>query len=508
MEHGLFSLVGAGLGPDPTWIFLGVLGLIGLLSALHWFWFIALPTRWLKRLARGNPPREKQLLEWIEASPALLGDAMKVAVRMRLVYVYEREHRFDAVERLCRKMLAHRLPRGLESTIRAHLADALDALGRRAESESERERIQEVLAGTLDKPLEQLARGNLLMSQDRHAEACEAYEQGLGIVPVDKPDFRLKFMNKLAIAALRAGRPADALSWADQAIAGGAGQPWLSLMHRMAALACSNMGRLEESERHLHLAEDAARARGDSAGVSQCLALLANLAHHRGQFEQAFTLCRQAAAMDHEACRPAWLLEAELHRLQGRYDEAISLLARAQEAPQHGKAAAARQGQAVCMLSAAWIEAERGQGERAWTLLQQALGELGNDAKLGLWCDGTAAWVCALLGRRAQAERIYAQAAPRIDALGDDRATQLNLHALLGKASFALGDYARAAEHWEAFLTHAPEAVNRPSGGYYLGEARLKLGDLAGAREAFGDSVAVGIDSHHARLARERLQTT
>ncbi len=77
---------------------------------------------------------------------------------------------------------------------------------------------------------------------------------------------------------------------------------------------------------------------------------------------------------------------------------------------------------------------------------------------------------------------------------------------LLGLALHDVGKYENAIACFERFLAETPHRINQPFGHYYLGECRRQLGDLPGALEDYGRATSFGIDSHHNRLAEQRLQ--
>jgi tetratricopeptide (TPR) repeat protein len=88
-----------------------------------------------------------------------------------------------------------------------------------------------------------------------------------------------------------------------------------------------------------------------------------------------------------------------------------------------------------------------------------------------------------------------------------DRAVHTNPHdatarADLGRLLVEAGQPARALSHLEAARARAPEV---PENAYYLGAARLRLGDAAGGRplieEALGRDPRLGYGEPHLRLA-------
>jgi|SRR5579864_5453301 len=490
--------------PD-TWLW--VFGALSIALLFHFFWFVTFPIRVLPHLVRGNPKRQQTILEWINATPSLFGDAIKVAARHKLMLLYVQQARHADVERLCRAILAHRLPVGLESSTRNRLTDALEGLGRRAEADSERERAELRLEGAPEGALEQLTRAKLLMKRDQHVEAVFELERGLALVAPENRAVQVEFQVQLVMATFHAGRPNETAQWAERAIANGASGPFLSVAHRMAGVAYGNLGDWEAAERHRMRAYELATASGDSEKAAECFVQLADLRRTKGDLVSAEASCRQIISTSAKARRNALTILAEIQRTRGNFEEALEALRQARLAQALVIPALERRSQAVISLTMAWIEAEADQVHNAWNHLQQALSELGEDAKLGLWCDATAAWVFALLGQTEKALQILERAETRDGEFANDRTAQLNFHALLGKAAAALGDFERGKEHWEQFLALGPNRVNLPSGWYFLGESQRQLGDLEAARAAFQEACAFGVESYHAQLAKEKLST-
>src|SRR5262249_25403204 len=148
--------------------------------AAHWVWFVLVPRAVVPRLARGDREREKRYLRAVIATPAMAAGG-KILARFLLLARCQRDRQYHEAAELARAVLrVGRLKPGLESTIRQHLADCLDGLGRREAADAERARADEVLKGSKETFIEGIAQGKLLDREHRYDEACRAYERGLG----------------------------------------------------------------------------------------------------------------------------------------------------------------------------------------------------------------------------------------------------------------------------------------------------------------------------------------
>jgi TolA-binding protein len=89
--------------------------------------------------------------------------------------------------------------------------------------------------------------------------------------------------------------------------------------------------------------------------------------------------------------------------------------------------------------------------------------------------------------------------------LAQDRRTQLNALAFLGRAAFARGDCEGGAGCWERVIELKPNPIERVSALYYLGECHEHLHDSHAAQTAYREAIAMAIDSHNAHRARQQL---
>ena len=141
----------------------------------------------------------------------------------------------------------------------------------------------------------------------------------------------------------------------------------------------------------------------------------------------------------------------------------------------------------------------------AWDHIQQAISELGNDAKLGLKCEAASAWVLAARGDAKESARVTGQVEALIPDFERDPSTCRGVYFDLGMAACARGDHEKGEECWSRYLELSPDPVYRPTALYFRGECRRYLGDAADAESDFREAIAMDIDTHYARFARRRL---
>jgi tetratricopeptide (TPR) repeat protein len=351
-----------------------------------------------------------------------------------------------------------------------------------------------------------LTNGTLLEREHRYDEACAAFEKALSVTPPSNCLVRIDCMTHLVLACFNAGRPVESLKWAHESIASGAAGRHLRIAHRMAGVACGNLGRLDESEDHIRRAYDVAASEGDSGEMGQILGSLANAQRKRGKLVEANEACQKAAAVDPKAIRMALAVQSQILRDWGRFDDAIAILSRADAAPGLVIPAHERRVRAVRALELSRIEAECGQAGVAFAHIQKARNELASDAKLGLKCDAAAAWILAALGQFDESRELADQVQTRLADFERDPSTCRGALFDLGMAACARGDHEEGERCWSRYLELSPDPVYQPTALYFRGECRRHRGDTSGAQDDFRQAVAMNIDSHYARLARGRLR--
>ena len=475
-------------------------------------YFVVLPRWAIKRFGQTAPERLRRYLEWVVATPSLFGSASKLVTRGGLVGIYLPQGRHAEAAAHCRANLAslagpwHAAKfSALEADIRRRLADCLEAMGQPDEAEDERRRAAACVDRAPDDPLRHLTRGTLLEREHRYAEACEAFERALSLTPPANRAVHVECLSHLALACHNAGRPVETLRWAEESIALGARGTHLRIAHRMAGLACGNLGRLEESEDHCRRAYDLADAERDASAMGQILGSLADIRRKRGKLAEADEACRKAEAVNPAAVRMSLAVRSQIRREWGRYDEALDLLGRHRETTSLVIPALERRLRAACALDMSRIEAECGRSDDAWAHVQEAISVLGNDAKLGLKCDAAASWVLAVRGLADDSRHVGDLVESRLSEFEQDPSTCRGALYDLGMAAWTRGDHETCEDCWSRYLLLSPDPVHRPAALYYRAECRRQRGDSSGAIADLREAVAMNIDSHHARLARGRL---
>jgi tetratricopeptide (TPR) repeat protein len=487
-------------------VLLWILGFALTFALLREFWLqLLLPAFALHLRARGRRAQATKTLERAAARPSLFGERGRIEVRYRLAWLYMEDRRYDAAIQQCRTILARRLRPSVEASVRARLAECLEAAGDPAGAETERQRARNCLISGAGGGDTYFARGKLLARDRKYEEAREAYQQALAAIPAWNNFARAEVMVHLALASFDAGQPAETVRWAEEAMLAKPTTDLLITAHRTAGVGYSSQGRLDEAELHVRSAAAIAAAAGNAQRTAGLLLQLAGIQMKRGKLVETMEVCAKACGMDLEARRQARLIEGESLRLWGRYDQARTAFEQARQAPGHPQPSAERRSQATLALDQAWLEAEAGDPDAARRYLQEAVEGLGADEKLGLWCAATDAWVLALSGSKEESRERMVEAEARASRFAADPGTQKMCLAMLGQAAYALGEFDRSIEFWTEYLRQEPTPVFRPRGLYFLGECHRQLGREEPAKEAFGEAVDLGIDTYHARQAQRRL---
>ncbi len=493
-----------------------VVFLVALLLIFLWhrLYFLILPHWAVKKFKRGDPERLRRYLEFVTATPSLIGPTDKLFVRGALIGIYLPQGRHAEAAAHCRAKLAsldwargrHKLDfAALEADARRRLADCLDGLGQTQEAERERRLAEACVERAPGDAVRHLTQGTLLERQHRYAEACTAFEQALSYTPESDRQVRIECMSHLLLASFNAGRPAECLRWAEQVIALGAEGIHLRGAHRMASVACGNLGRLDESEDHCRRAYEVAAALGDAGVMGEILSNLANIQSKRGKLAEAYEACAKAAATGPKAERMAHAVQSQILRAWGRYDDALELMNRYDETPKLVIPAHERRIRAVFALDTSRIEAECGRADDAWVHIQEAKAVLANDAKLGLKCEGAVAWVFAARRLADESRRVAGEVEARLVDFERDPSTCRGVMYDLGMAACTRGDHEAGERCFSRYLELSPDPVHHPTALYFRGECRRQRGDAAGALADFRAAVAMNIDSHYAQLARRGL---
>jgi tetratricopeptide (TPR) repeat protein len=347
--------------------------------------------------------------------------------------------------------------------------------------------------------------GTLLERQNRYEDAYQEHLKALKLTPLSNKEARIDCLIHLALAAFNAGRPVDCLHWAEEAIGLGATARFLRSAHRLAALACGNLGRLEDSEKHYHQAYEVAAAEKSNAHMAEILGCLAECLRKRGSLAEANEACLKAFALQPKGVRMARAVQAQTFRDWGRFDSALAAIASLDDTRKLVIPQMERRIIAVRALDSARIETEAGRANEAWPRIQEALAELSGDAKLSLKCDAAASWVLAARGLADESRRLADMLPTRLATFDADPSTQRGVLYDLGMAAAARSDYQAGIDCWTRYLALSPDPVNRPTANYQRGECHHKLGQLAEAREDYRSAAAMNLDTHYSALARRRL---
>jgi tetratricopeptide (TPR) repeat protein len=470
---------------------------------LSCIWFVVVP-RWSMTLARGDRDRRERILRWVVNTPA--PSALNALSRFLLGANTQVGGRYDEAEAIFRSILrdnGKRLDPGFESVVRQHLADTIDALGRSEEATAERERAAAVLVGAEDTFLGLQARGQLLDRQRRYDEAVAAYQRALALSPTWERDLRAQLMMRLVLSTFNAGRPADTLRWAEAVLVFDPDGPMNPMARRMAALACSNLGRLDEAERHLLVGLERS---GDPTHRVESLALLGGYLFRRGDLDGAERTAREAEAILPDRRRTTWTVIAEVERARGHLEAAVRALEHAKTISMGHIPAANRKVDAAIDKSLAIIHAELGHHEVARDLIAGAEAELADDPKQGVIFNASAALVEALAGDRDRALARIESAERGRRAVPQDGRTQVSVLSLLGRAALAVDEPGRAEVFVRELLDLGPDPVYLPFAWFHLGECRRRLDDESGGVECDAKAASTRFGTRWERLARERLE--
>jgi len=416
-------------------------------------------------------------------------------------------------------VLKRRPPPGIEADTRRRLADTLDILGRTEEAAAERERAGAVAMKAATDPMALTAQGDLLERQGRHDDACFCFEQALKSMPNLPGGGRALIMAKLALAHHQAGRSTETLRWAQKSLANGPDKTVKPLMHRMAGVALSDQGDLEQAEVQHRLSLELMEKAGKPKEIAEGLVMLASLQKQRGHYEEAITAARRSREIARSPSRTDLAVEAECLRDMGRFDEARDVMRQHFDGPRFDQPHLERRMQALGSLGMAWIEARAEQPEAAWQHLEAAREGLKipaystswppppdvREEKLALWCDATAVNILTQQGHNPEARRLRDSIESRLPSFAADNATLRGTYGHLARASLRLGDLTECQDYCRRYENCNPPPSLLPTIHYLQGEVALRLGETDAAREAFRQAVAPGINSLDARRAQARL---
>jgi tetratricopeptide (TPR) repeat protein len=496
------------LGP---FLLLGLALLVGILA--HQVYFISLPRRAIRKYQRADPIRLQRYLARVVATPSLLGPAQKLTARSALMQIAQADGRYSEAAAHGREILEH-LPKAphvtgftaSEARIRYRLADCLEALGQLDEAATERQLAEGCIDRVDDDRSMQILRAKSLQRQYRHDDARQAFEAALALTPDSNIKGRIQCLSELILAYYLAGRPDESLGAAAQIIALGAKGTPLREAHRLAGMISGELGEFDVAEDHLRRAYDLALAEENRGMRGQILAALADLQHKQGKLDEAYETAEGAKNLDPKAIRLAVAVQSAILSIQGRSEEALVTLQHHNENPEFSIPLNERRARAMIALIRARINAEAGKENDAHVAILEASAELGHDAKLGVQCDAVLSWITALQGLARDSRQLADEIEARLPEFDQDQSTRRAILFDLGMAAWARGDFEEGVNCWSRYLEEHPSPVYQPSAFYFRGECFQALGDLAGAKADYDAALALGIGTHHTRLARGRRE--
>lgn len=475
-----------------------------IVCGVHLLHFVAIPHLLTRRKVRS--PRLRRYLEWVVATPSLLGDVIKIEARHDLMRFAHMESRHEQVAEQGFAILRHSLvPSTMKAEVRRRLAEALEMLGRHEEAAAQRADAEGDLRASDKDASWYITRGRQLTAQRDYAGACQAFEEGLDEAPEGPNDSRALLLAQLSNALFMAGRVEESAQRAEEAIPMIKGKELLYSAHRQAAASYATLGRLDESEPHRYRAVALAEELGDPARLADSLGDLAAALHKRGQLREAIAACDRAAAVRNT--RHVEVIRYEIFRAWGNFDEAFAANLRASQSDPNPTLRAEQMMQGIFAYGRAILRMEQGNLDEVSALLQAARAGVKGDPKLTAWCDSADVRFDALSGRSERALQGCERVEPRLAEYVQDRNTRAVFLSNLGRATLALGLYDRALHYWEQYLDLPPTPVDTPVAYYHLGEALRGLGDEAAARDRYRAAVDTGLDTHYTRLADARLRT-
>ncbi|MCW3059616.1 MAG: Tetratricopeptide repeat [Capsulimonas sp.] len=471
----------------------------------EWVVFTFLPHHAQRLAAKGEIERGIALLERLSRMTFWVRGSLSKLTRYRLAGLYAQAQRYREAVELYQSLLKERLTPSLEGDIHLRLADCWEGLGLAADAQAERYQAHDRAQRAAADPASRRTEGMLLERENKYAEACAAYEQGLAAtLPADK-ETRAIFLGHLCVASFNAGRMDQVIKWADEAAQSRCLGSCGPSIHGMAAVATSNMGDFEQAERHSQQRYEIAISKHNKDDAAEALAFLASIHKRQGKLAEAIETADRAIALSAKASRTANISKAECLETIGDFDGALRAFDACAAAPNVWVPALQQRNQAVVALGRARALLGAGRPEEADPYLRSAEREFACDAKLSLWCRSMRTWLDATTGNRAAAMQGIDYLEAQIANFPHDRGTALSLASSVARAVYLLGDYERSQRLWQNYLEMSPDPVEIPKGYYYLGESLFALGETDAARAAFLHSIEQNIDTHHARLARERL---
>jgi tetratricopeptide (TPR) repeat protein len=469
---------------------------------LAWFWLIAVP-RISHRLAFGNPILQRRIVACVVHSP--FPPAAKVTARFVLAACDQAANRHAQAEVLYRAILGDNAGRTVpefESIVRQRLGETLDALGRAEAAQAEYTRAAAALNRSPETVLTLHTKAKLLEREHRYADAYSAYERAYALATPKEQAKGFELMARLSRCAMRSGRAADSLRWANAVLDRDPKGPFSAPAAMLAANAAVSLGKLQDAERYARGAADLSRTGQQRADA---LALVANYEMRRGNLDDAERTARAAAELAAGEQRLPWATLANIAAQRGCFDDAIKAVARAAKILEDQPQAAQRRELASIQLMTALYHAELGQGDLALRLLREAEPGHAGDGKEMVTYHLIAALVYALAQEREPAlAQIAAAERGRMKFLNDG-ATQRAAFLHLGRAALLIDDAERAQSWLRSYLDLNPDPMYLPCAYYLLAECCRLVRNASEAKELYARAASTRMGTRWESLALERL---
>jgi len=349
-----------------------------------------------------------------------------------------------------------------------------------------------------------VALGREQANDQEYDTACELFERALALPIWDNPQqalFHVQVLVHQSHAHFEAGRPAQCVRYAEEAIVLKPSGKLRFSARTMAAVGHSTQGHLQEALAHRQMAYDLALIEGDNEQIASQMVGLAIDRFKRGRLDESYALCERALELN--ACNELALTQqADIRRVQGRIEEARQI--HLQRLENFGDAAAKTRQRALASLGLSWLEADVGNALLAWQHLQMARATFAKGTRIDAWCEVTSAWILALMGQNEDAHRVLERVEEIASKFSEDRETQLNACLFGGRAALVLEDFNCARELHERYIALHPTPVYEPTAYWSLGEALLGLGQRESAIAAFTRAANANFGTRYTQAAQQR----
>jgi hypothetical protein len=208
-----------------------------------------------------HPDEQIAVLERVVARPVLFRSGPKRAVRIKLMQLYKDRNRFNDSVKLGREILAQfSMSRSLESLIRLELSICLNRLGRDSEAQVQKRIVSERLDVPPVDALGWFVQGRFFDERHCYDQAIVAYETILRMPLFERKALQRETGLRLTVACVRAGRPQEAIRWAELALRHEVSSSGQYLLHQLAANAHATLGLADQVEHHKRRADELKRA--------------------------------------------------------------------------------------------------------------------------------------------------------------------------------------------------------------------------------------------------------